>query len=181
MQVKSIALFMMGATGLMARGFAQGDTAFPGDFVELDRQPVSDGNGTLIFLGPGNEDNTARAEMSSMDKRACSSSGSITCDSSHAARNENCDKLVTELFGDPTVGVSESPRQICYQGASDDNAFCCVSWHNVVKGLNKGHLAPIAQNMLSQCTQNGISGKTHEVYVHGTCTDVCLSNRGTHC
>ncbi|KAF2963465.1 hypothetical protein GQX73_g10108 [Xylaria multiplex] len=181
MQVKSIALFMMGATGLMARSLPQGDTTFPGDFVEIDRQPASDGNGTLIFLGPGSEDNTARAATSAMDKRACSSSGSITCDSNHAARNENCDKLVTELFADPTIGVAESPRQICYQGTSGDNAYCCVSWHNVVKNLNKGDLAPIAQNMLSQCTQNGISGKTHGVYVHGKCTDVCLSNRGTHC
>ncbi|KAI0183361.1 hypothetical protein EV127DRAFT_447385 [Xylaria flabelliformis] len=182
MQVKSITLFMLGATGLMAQSHFRNDTSFSGDFIELGRQPTSNGNGTLIFFGPGGERKTAHAAVRSIEERAsCSNTGSISCSSDHTARNENCDQLVTELFADPTVGVATSPRQICYQGTSSDNEFCCVSWHNVVNGLTKGDLAPIAQTMLSQCTQNGISGKTRGISVHGTCTDVCLSNRGTHC
>ncbi|KAI1404055.1 hypothetical protein F4819DRAFT_505265 [Hypoxylon fuscum] len=183
MQFKSITLALFGATGLMAHPFTERDSANPGGFVELDRKPASDGNGSLVFFGPGSKGITKRVGTNAVEERgSCQSKQPPVCSAEYTARNEICDKLVTELFADETVGVGEAPRQICYEGeAAETNEYCCVSWHNVVKNLNKGDLAPIAQEIMQTCTSEGISGKENNIYVHDTCTSVCLSNRGVGC
>ncbi|KAI6080593.1 hypothetical protein F4821DRAFT_265755 [Hypoxylon rubiginosum] len=180
MQFKSITLALVGATSLMAHPFAEQAAS---DLVELDRKPASDGKGTLLFLGLGGEEKRADAGLLPVEERAtCQSSATPSCSGKNTARNDICDQLVSELYGDASVSVGQSPRQICYQGAAaESNDYCCVSWHDKVPGLTKGDLAPFAQGILSQCTSNGISGKTYNVLVHNTCTSVCLSNRGTGC
>ncbi|KAI1170210.1 hypothetical protein F4777DRAFT_570095 [Nemania sp. FL0916] len=180
MQFKSTIVVFLGATGLMASPVQDGDNLAVRGYVELDRKPASDGNGTLIFLGSKDDGNVKRNAFVE-PRTSCKSNPAPKCSSDHAARNDVCDSLITELFADPTISVGESPRQICYQGSSGDNSYCCVSWHDVVPNLNKGDLAPVAQKIQQKCTQNGISGKTDGVKLYKTCTDVCLSNRGTHC
>ncbi|CAJ2507896.1 Uu.00g090820.m01.CDS01 [Anthostomella pinea] len=180
MQFNSLILALSGTTLLMAHPFTERDNGF----IELDRQPASHGSGHLVFLGSG--ENTKRMNMDERnpieERASCTNDPTPSCSGDHTARNDICDKLVTELFADPTISVGSSPRQICYEGdAAESNEYCCVSWHNVVDGLTKGDLAPIAQTIEQQCTQNGISGKTNNVWVFNTCTSVCLSNRGTHC
>ncbi|KAI3317672.1 hypothetical protein HD806DRAFT_550329 [Xylariaceae sp. AK1471] len=182
MQFKSTVLVLLGATRLMAQPVQEGNIMAVRDYVELDRKPASTGNGTLIFMGPEDGANVERSANLMEGRASCQTDPAPTCSGSHAARNEICDQLITELFADPTVSVGSSPRQICYQGAAaDKNSYCCVSWHKVVDNLTKGDLAPIAQKIQQTCTQNGISGKTYSVWVHSTCTDVCVSNRGTGC
>ncbi|KAJ5195302.1 uncharacterized protein N7498_008740 [Penicillium cinerascens] len=163
------------ATGLMASPLKEKAT---NELVELFREDGSDG-GQLIYFGHG--DNTGTETEALQDRASCSSTAKINCHSKHAARNEVCDKLVTHLQGYSDVAVAGSPRQICYKGESEDDEYCCVSWHNTIPGLTKGDLATYAENIFKQCTSNGISGKTEKVLVHSTCTNVCMSNRGTHC
>ncbi|KAJ5882881.1 uncharacterized protein N7473_009767 [Penicillium subrubescens] len=137
--------------------------------------------GILVYFGP-QSGVQERSETVDLEQRSC---GNVwtqpKCDTKNAARNGNCDALVSELYNDGDVAIPGSPRQICYQGDSDKNAFCCVSWRNAVKNLRKRDLAPYASAILNQCTQNGISGKTTNIPLRSVCTSVCLSNRGTHC
>ncbi|GAQ07558.1 hypothetical protein ALT_4879 [Aspergillus lentulus] len=150
-------------------------------WVEHYRETGKSG-GTLIYYGPQDGAQTDESEANSLEQRSCGyTSKAPVCDSSNGARNANCNALVSDLWDNSDVAISETPRQICYQGDSGKNTFCCVSWHNPIPGLKKGDLAPYASAILSQCTQNGISGKTSTVLVHNKCTNVCVSNRGTHC
>jgi len=175
------------ASGLRATPLTVRDTAVTSGptiaYTELYREKASIEDGYLIYFGLNdNSTNTNYSEPDSLEKRApCSRGGNLGCSSDHTARNDVCDSLVQELQADYNVPVKESPRQICYLGQSAKNSYCCVSWHNPVPGLTKGNLYDIAYNMFTHCTQNGISGKTNSVYVHGVCTSVCLSDRGTHC
>ncbi|KAI0169911.1 hypothetical protein GGR52DRAFT_573960 [Hypoxylon sp. FL1284] len=180
MQFKSITLALAGATTLMAHPSAE---RFERDLVEIDRKPAADGVGTLVFLGDGSSRKRAEAAAGVVEERSsCQNNPQPKCSTHHTARNELCDKLVTELFADPSISVGEDPRRICYEGdAAESNEYCCVAWHKTIPHLTKGDLAPIAQTMLQQCTAEGISGKTYSVWVHDTCTDVCLSNRGKGC
>lgn len=177
---QSIFLLLASATCLLASPLTTQDHIVPNKYVELYRQPASHSNGSLVYLGhaPGTE-----PESSGVYERAtCQYNAAPTCSSKYTARNDICDSLVTELYGDSQIGVGQSPRQICYEGAAaESNDYCCVSWHSVVPNLIKGDLAPIANTMLQTCTSNGISGKTYNIFVHGSCTSVCLSSRGTGC
>ncbi|PGH16848.1 hypothetical protein AJ79_01492 [Helicocarpus griseus UAMH5409] len=180
MQFKSITLVLacVLATGLMASPLQARN-----EFAELYRVNDKDG-GSLIYYGffEDNDTETPTSDTSRLQERAsCPTMKEPKCDGANAARNPICDKLVTDLEGNSDVNVPGSPRQICYQGSTEKNAFCCVSWHNKVPNLNKGELAPFAHKILRTCTANGISGKIYGVRVGGTCTDACLSNRGTHC
>jgi hypothetical protein len=198
------------ATGLMAAPLTTPNTTVTSGpangYIELYREEASTSDGYLIYYGPGGSDtNMRRSELGSLEERAtCPTTGSLSCSSSHAARNDVCDTIVTELQTDYNVPVSLSPRQICYLGTSESNLYCCVSWHNPIPGLIKGDLWDIATNskqpllvlitrhaqkaehsllllVFTQCTQDGISGKTYNVFVNGVCTSVCLSDRGTNC
>jgi hypothetical protein len=151
-------------------------TTLSSDYVELFRESAKQSNGHLVYYGP--HDGTKNGSVSLQARTDCPTDTAPTCDSDNGAKNDVCTSLYNELVDDPEIGVPESPRQICYNG---DGGYCCVSWHSVVPGLVKGDLVPYVQRMLDSCTQNGISGKTYNVNVHETCTDVCLSDRGTHC
>ena len=138
-------------TLLLASALATGITASPilearevSDYVHHFSEPGKTG-GTLSYYGPANGTETAEPETSGLQERKyCPKNKAPNCSSSHAARNNICDQLVTELQADSSVGVEEKPRQICYQGNAEKNTYCCVSWHNAVKGLTKGDLANYA-------------------------------------
>ncbi|KAI1138392.1 hypothetical protein F5Y05DRAFT_418656 [Hypoxylon sp. FL0543] len=182
MQFTSVTLALLAATGLMAQPLTERG-ATTSTFVELQRKPASDGNGTLIFLGPGDNGSSKRAAAISVEERAwCRNQVQPICDNHNTARNDICDRLVSELFADETVVIGTNSQQVCYEGdAAETNAYCCVSWKNKVPNLIKGDLAPIAQGIMQDCTEDGISGASDNIFVHGTCTRVCLSNRGTDC
>jgi hypothetical protein len=114
-------------------------------WVEHYRETGKSG-GTLIYYGPQDGAQTDESEANSLEQRSCgSTSKAPACDSSHGARNGNCNALVADLFYDNSdIAVDVKPRQICYQGDSGKNTFCCVSWHNAIPGLKKGDLAPYA-------------------------------------
>jgi hypothetical protein len=150
MQFKLIPLILACAMakGLMASPLAARDSTEvdpPNDYVELHREDAASG-GSLVYYGPPSGTKTLRSlEPAKVEERAsCSTTVAPSCSTSHTARNDVCDLLVTELQGDSTVPVGASPRQICYEGSSESNEYCCVSWHNVVPNLNKGDLAPYA-------------------------------------
>ncbi|KIM94643.1 hypothetical protein OIDMADRAFT_60420 [Oidiodendron maius Zn] len=150
-------------------------------YSEFYREPAVLSDGYIVYYG-SNGTKTSSLAPAKLQERSCKTTATPVCSSSHAARNDICTALVTELFNDAGTSVSQSPRQICYEGAGEDsNPYCCVSWHSTVDNLIKGDLAPLANAMLTQCTANGISGKTSGIVVREDCTDVCLSNRGTHC
>jgi hypothetical protein len=176
MQFQTAALILAyTATAALAAPAAvsESKTSVSTPYAELFRESAKQSTGHLVYYGPSTD------STDSLFARAdCPTSAAPVCSSDHGAQNDVCTSLYNELVQDSGVGVAESPRQICYEGNS---GYCCVSWHNVVPGLTKGDLVPYVQSMLNSCTQNGVSGKTYGVDVHGTCTDVCLSNRGTHC
>lgn len=138
-------------TLLLASALATGITASPileaqdvSDYVHHLSEPGKTG-GTLSYYGPANGTEAAESVSNNLQERKyCPKSKAPKCSGSHAARNDICDQLVTELQGDSSIGVATSPRQICYQGDSGDNKYCCVSWHNAIKGLTKGDLASYA-------------------------------------
>lgn len=121
----SISLFLAYATCLLASPLTQ-DHIIPNSYIELYREPAAYSNGSLVYMGhvPGNE-----PELSEVQERAsCSVNIAPTCSSKYTARNDICDALVTELYGDSEIGVPQSPRQICYEGAAaESNDYCCVS------------------------------------------------------
>ncbi|KAF3405094.1 hypothetical protein DPV78_003267 [Talaromyces pinophilus] len=116
------------------------------DYIELWRESAKVHNGNIVYYGPSNITlrATQNVDSESLDheKRSssCSITGTTSCHTSNAARNENCDRLVTELQADGSVSVPQSPRQICYQGVSSSDEYCCVSWHNVIPNLRKQDL-----------------------------------------
>ncbi|PGH10645.1 hypothetical protein AJ79_05359 [Helicocarpus griseus UAMH5409] len=184
MQLKTIALTLACTmvTGLIASPLPE---QISDGFTELFRTKGKNG-GLLIYYGLLDGDDAGTPALgaagTSLQQRAsCPTTKEPVCDDDHAARNYVCDQLVAELEGNSDVAVPGSPRQICYRGTAGNNEFCCVSWHNKVPDLNKGDLAGHANKILKTCTSNGISGKIYGVMVGRTCTDVCLSNRGTHC
>lgn len=179
MQFQTAALILAYATAAtMAAPAAatESKTSLSSDYVELFRESAKHSNGHLVYYGP--QDGTTNGSTSLLARADCPTDAAPTCSSDNGAKNDVCTSLYNELTEDMEIGVPESPRQICYNG---DGGYCCVSWHSVVPGLVKGDLVPYVGRMLDTCTQNGISGKTYNVNVHETCTDVCLSNRGTHC
>jgi len=186
MQLKSITLIFVCAmaTGLMASPLAEADS---GERTELYREKGSYG-GSLIYYGPASGTKTRRLEAAKVkleerlfgfgsDPKTCPDTAEPSCSTSNTARNDICDKLVTELFANSNIKVGKSPRQICFFAPD----ACCVSWGSEVPNLTKGDLAGHAMKILNTCTSNGISGKMPNVRVAGTCTEFCLSNRGTHC
>jgi hypothetical protein len=177
-----MALVLAYGTAIMASPLvAERDHASTSELEELHREPAALSDGHIVYYGPGGTETSSLAPAG-VQERSCTSNAEPVCSSDHAARNDICAALVTELYNDANASVGQSPRQICYEGAGEDsNPYCCVAWHNVVNNLTKGALAPIANAMLTQCTQNGVSGKTNGIWVVQTCTAVCLSNRGTHC
>lgn len=177
MQLISIVLLLLSATsGLMASPFAEPNPAY----VELSRNKTSEGS--LIYLGPPEGSNMVRKEVTKLEEReVCRGTPSTECDKDKGAPNSLCDQLVTELFGDPTISVSEKARQICYLSDSSNNAYCCVSWNKSIKGLTKNDLSNPALKISRQCTENGISGKRSNVQIKNVCTKVCLSKRGKKC
>ncbi|KAI1767427.1 hypothetical protein GGR53DRAFT_110929 [Hypoxylon sp. FL1150] len=186
MQFKSVAFALLGVTGQMAHPFSERDVAKTGEFVEVDRKPASDGRGNLLFLGPGSKGGTKRADTDLIEERGtCHKPKDVPplCDKSNTARNEICDKLVSELYADDGIVVSGKTQQICYEGdGAETNEYCCVSWQREIDGLTKGDFADIANGIMQECTEDGISGRKEDVYVHNdACTGVCLSNRGTDC
>jgi hypothetical protein len=186
MQFTTIALVLACATGLLASPLRERNSTEIltfNEYVELYREPSSNGVDSLVYYGLASGTKTLRSEANPVEERAsCAATTAPTCSTSRSARNDICDQLVTELFNDSEITVDQSPRQICYEGAAaESNEYCCVSWHNVVPSLIKGDLANYANTILQKCTSNGISGKIYNVLVHQTCTSVCLSNRGTGC
>ncbi|PCG98615.1 Hypothetical protein PENO1_057130 [Penicillium occitanis (nom. inval.)] len=155
----------------------------PNDYLELWNEDAKFSDGKLTYYGPSNSTlKAARAVHPEIEGRSgCSTTATPSCHDSHSARNDVCDQLVAELQGDYQVPIPQAPRQICYEGSSESNAHCCVSWHNPVPGLIKGDLYDYAYSIMITCTEDGISGKINGVKVHNTCTNVCLSNRGTGC
>jgi hypothetical protein len=132
------------ATGLMATPIQEQDAV--SDWVEHSRE-IGKTGGHLIYFGPrnGTETPESQEEGNTLQPRSCGySSKEPKCDGSHGARNANCEALVSELYDDSDVSIPKSPRQICYQGDSGKNTFCCVSWHNAITGLKKKDLAPYA-------------------------------------
>lgn len=188
MQFKSVPLALLGVTGLMAHPFNERDVAKTGSWVEVDRMPASDGKGNLVFLGPGSKGSTKRADTSLIEERAddtCRDPDQVPpdCSAENTARNDICDQLVSELYSDSKVIVSEKTQQICYEGdAAETDRYCCVSWRTPMFGLHKGDLAETADKIMQECTNDGISGRKGKIYVlKGVCNDVCLSSRGTGC
>ncbi|KAF7155895.1 hypothetical protein CNMCM5623_008775 [Aspergillus felis] len=112
-------------------------------WVEHYRETSKSG-GTLIYYGPQDGTQTAEPEAKIQQRSCGSTSKAPVCDSSNGARNGNCNGLVSELYDNSDVAIDVKPRQICYQGDSAKNTFCCVSWHNPIPGLKKGDLAPYA-------------------------------------
>ncbi|KAF1990255.1 hypothetical protein K402DRAFT_389882 [Aulographum hederae CBS 113979] len=143
-----VASFM--ATGLMASPLSARDTdaSASRNYTELFRETATTGSGHLVYYGlppsSGNHNNTREDAAIEPRQQSCSFTAHPKCDDDHTARNDVCDQLVTELYGNSDVGVGESPRQICFEGNAEDNKYCCVSWHNVVPGLIKGDLAEYA-------------------------------------
>jgi hypothetical protein len=152
MHVQLLVIVSALAAGLSASPLEARDTAISSiptnGYTELYREAASNGEGQLIYFGL--DDNSVIAnssESESLEKRApCTRGGSLSCSNDHAARNDVCANLVQELQNDYNVNVKASPRQICYLGPSDKNAYCCVSWHNVVPNLVKCNLYDIAYN-----------------------------------
>ncbi|PKX93469.1 uncharacterized protein P174DRAFT_422465 [Aspergillus novofumigatus IBT 16806] len=106
-------------------------------WVEHYRETGKSG-GTLIYYGPQDGAQTDESEANSLEQRSCGyTSKAPVRDSSNGARNGNCNALMSDLY-------DMTPRQICYQGDSGKNTFCCVSWHKSIPGLKKGDLAPYA-------------------------------------
>jgi hypothetical protein len=153
-------------------------------YVELSRESATNSNGALVYYGPPSGTKTIRSEPNKVEIRkasTCTAAVTPNCGSKHSARNDVCDALLTELYADSKVAVGTSPRQICFEGSSGKNQYCCVSWADDVDKLTKGDLATWVDPIFRTCTSNGITGKMPYVLVHSTCTTVCLSNRGTKC
>ena len=125
---------------------SDGSSTYPNTtYVELYREKTS--NGSLVYLGLPQDSNIVPKDVPGLEKRAsCTASQAITCGDDNAARNNLCDQLVTELFGDSSVAVGSTPRQVCFE-ADDANNFCCVSWSVVIPNLIKGDLATPANSM----------------------------------
>ncbi|KAF2823794.1 hypothetical protein CC86DRAFT_468808 [Ophiobolus disseminans] len=158
------------------------------DRPELYREDTKSG-GSLIFYGAptGPSQRRDTDESTKMSKRClfwgcnekCPDSATPSCDAkNNGAQNELCDKLLAELGDHSEVKIGQSPRQICYKNGK----ACCLSWGTKLPDtLTKGDLYKHANTIIKQCTANGISGKIGNVNVLGTCTEVCVSSRGTHC
>ncbi|GIK02214.1 hypothetical protein Aspvir_006263 [Aspergillus viridinutans] len=139
---KSILLILAVPLGIVASPIQEQSAA--NGWVEHYRE-TGRGGGSLIYFGPPTGSQTEQSETVNLQQRSCGNANKTpVCDSSHAARNGNCVALVSELYDNSDATVGESPRQICYQGDSDKNAFCCVSWHSKITGLRKSDLAPYA-------------------------------------
>ena len=199
MQLKSTTVIFTFASSLMASPFGTAPTAsslVPAPLgtaptevdrlLELARERAQISKGDLIYLGgsAGTANATASTlpEPRSIGKRASSCPQRETkCSTSHAARNANCDALVTELGGDSGTKVVANTRQICYKGDSSKNEKCCVSTSEVIANLVKGDLVNAANTLLQTCTESGISGKMTNVLMGGVCGSVCLSNHEAWC
>lgn len=130
MQPKYIALALAYISAAVASPIEQ--TPDASGYVELYREPAKLSNGTLIYYGPASDEVAER----DVKRASCTTGGTApVCSSDHAARNAVCDSLIGELNSDGSNPVPKSPRQICYQGGSSSNEYCCVSWHTVVPGL----------------------------------------------
>jgi hypothetical protein len=153
MQLKSIVAILACTLvkGLMASPLALRDSEEEGlvanSYIELWCEPATFYTGNMVYYGPSYSTlkaiRGANPEPAGFEKRyssSCSSPKKLNCYESHEAGNEPCDQLVTGLQGDGGVSVPESPRQICYEGSSEKNAYCCVSWHNKIPGLTKADL-----------------------------------------
>ncbi|KAF2235556.1 hypothetical protein EV356DRAFT_111689 [Viridothelium virens] len=157
----------------------------PIEFVELFREPASQkSNHSLVYFGYPNGANASHSAPIDLQKRTCSAYSDPTCNTDNAARNDICENLVTELNGDAGVQISQHGRQICYEGdAAEKNKYCCVSWGTNVSPLTKGDFVGYTTKVVSQCTENGVSGKFNSVLLGSSqeCVEICMSNRGTHC
>lgn len=152
MQFSSIFIVFALAKALVASPLStrsSNEELFANDYLELWHEDAKYSDGKITYYGPSNSTlKAARAVDSApamIEGRAgCTTTATPSCHTSHSARNDVCDQLVNELQGDSQVSVGQSPRQICYEGSSESNEFCCVSWHNPVSGLVKGDLANYA-------------------------------------
>lgn len=175
--------------------------------VELHREPAQSKDGFIVYFGLPSEQhehehkpdhtkgpqntNTTTTHAAHQARGRCTKSPELQCGSknllghtysAHSARNDICASLASELTSDASVGVPNSPRQICFEGQSaEKNQYCCVSWSTPITGLTKGDLLPAVNQISTTCTSNGISGLVRNNYLHNTCATICLSNRGTHC
>lgn len=191
MRTTALGLVITCASSSMASPFAGSMNNDPtgSGFVELWRQPATkssnSSNGHLVFLGyPTGANHSEAHKFEQRSSSSCSANNQPKCSDDHTARNDICESLVTELNGDATVSIPQSPRQICYEGGSaESNEYCCVSWGSPVNPLTKGDLSGYATTLVSTCTSNGVSGKFDNVPVGSSqkCIEVCMSNRGTHC
>jgi hypothetical protein len=139
------------ARGLVASSLftrATDDGLIPNDYLELWREEATIPGDYLVYYGPPNNTVATRTTnpqpVRVEERSSCGTTAAPSCHTSNTARNAVCDSLVTELQGDYDVSVPQSPRQICYEGNSETNEYCCVSWHNVVPSLQKGDLAGYA-------------------------------------
>lgn len=160
MQFGSIIIILALIKGLVASPLSVRDAneeLIANDYLELWHEDAKFSTGTVTYYGPSNSTLKAvRAIDSEIKRRAsCGTSVAPTCHDSHSARNDVCDQLVTELQGDSQVSIPQAPRQICYEGSSESNEYCCVSWHNPVPGLIKGDLANYAYNSRSSIPITG--------------------------
>jgi hypothetical protein len=152
MQFKSMVLVLACALSVMASPFTLRDTV-SSEYVELHRHNASIPGHSIIYYGPSKGTMTGHpASIRVKERASCTYTGDLSCDAQHNdANNEICTNLVNDLGGNAGVGVGTSPRQICYQATgsgssvAEDHAYCCVSWHDVVPNLNKGDLAPFAE------------------------------------
>lgn len=150
MQFKSITFILACAmaTGLMASPFPeqQSNAAFAStEYLEMIREEASTGEGFIVYYGPPNSTRTLQSGATGVEaRRSCATTGVPSCHTSNTARNDVCAALVNELGGDANVALPQAPRQVCYEGTSESNAYCCVSWHNAVNGLLKLDLAYVA-------------------------------------
>ena len=192
MEPKYITLILAYISSAMTSPIGETAIATPVEYGEQYRQTAKHSDGELIFYGPPSNEtegkisprDTSGSDIWQRATNHCSSTGlgPIGCVSNNVARNDICSSLVDELNGDGDVVVPESTRSLCYQGNSEHNNRCCVSWHNTVtQTLTKLDLATPAYNIMRTCTLDGISGKIRWIWLKNACTSICLSNRPGHC
>jgi hypothetical protein len=105
MQFISITLILACAiaTGLIASPLTAQDSTedlTTNEYIELYREKASNG-GSLVYYGPASGTKTLRSEAAKVEERApCATTAAPSCSTSHTARNNICDLLVTELQSD---------------------------------------------------------------------------------
>ncbi|KXJ88468.1 hypothetical protein Micbo1qcDRAFT_178090 [Microdochium bolleyi] len=190
MYSKTVALFLLAATGALASPVAPAAPAAPiaARAVDPDLRIINTNtlpNGDVVEIWGRTPEAHARAVAEeaarTLDARANScASGTITpkCDSKNGGGSSNCLSLISLLQQFPTQSLNGG-TQVCYTGTGEP---CCTKSNRAISNLQYGDFTANAQTMYQTCPgSSGVSGKMFGVnFFAGNCGNQCMNN-GHNC